>query len=189
MAEDFQIVGPDVRHARTAVDVQQHAADEGLMAVNVHGQLAAQDADLAGHHPRNVDDLKLLPTAGRAVGGAGDIGGQRLSAPRVERSRQRDLGEELNPRPIGIDPNRGPQFVDHPRPPDVVGNQHGAAALADDLDPLGALSAVRPAANPLVGDERVLGIAAGLGPGGRGSFEILPPRRLPAAAAPVAPAE
>ena len=100
-------------------------------------------------------------------------------APRVERARQRDLGKELNAGPIGVDPDRGPQFVDDPRPSDVVGNQHRAAALADDLQPFAALSAVRPAANPLVGDQRVLGVAAGFGPGGRRSFEVLPPRRLP----------
>ena len=98
---------------------------------------------------------------------------------RVERSRQRDLGKELNAGPIGKDPNRGPQLVDDPRPPDVVGNQHRAAALADHLEPFAALSAVRPAADPLVGDQRVLGVAAGFGPGGRWSFEVLPPRRLP----------
>ena len=102
-----------------------------------------------------------------------------FAASRVERSRQRDLGKELNAGPIGADPNRGPQFVDDPRPPDVVGNQHRAAALADDLEPFTALSAVRPAANPLVGHQRVLGVAAGFGPGGRWSFEVLPPRRLP----------
>ncbi len=98
---------------------------------------------------------------------------------RVERSRQRDLGIELDAGPIGADPNRGPQFVDDPRPPDVVGNQHHAAALADDLEPFTTLSAVRPAANPLMGDQRVLGVAAGFDPGGRWSFEVLPPRRLP----------
>ncbi len=178
VAQNFQIIGPDVGHACARVDVQQQAADVGLAAIDIPARLASQDADLASQHPRDVDDLQLLPAARVAVDGAGDRGDQRLSAAGVERPRQGDLSEELHTRPIGVDPDHGPQVVDDPRTSDVVCHQHAATALTDHLNPLATLSTVRPAANPLVGHDRVLGITAGVGPRGGGSLEILPPRRL-----------
>ena len=113
------------------------------------GQLApSQHVELAGEHARKVDDLKLLPTAGDSVSSAKHVGGQRPCGSRVRRSRQRDLGKKLNARTIGKDPQRGPQFVDHPRPADIVGHQHRAAALAYDLEPFAALvRCALPAAN------------------------------------------
>ena len=110
-----------------------------------------------GHHPRKVDNLKLLPTAGRGVRGAEDIGGQRLSGPRVERSRQRDLGKELNAGPIGVDPNRGPQFVDHPGPPDVVGNQHACCRLGRPPGAIRSLVRRAPRRGPVGGRPASIG--------------------------------
>ena len=129
VAGHIEIVDPDVGRARPAVDVQQHGIEVGFAIVHLRSKLHPQEVDLPGQQAGDLLDPQLLPAADVGVAAAGDDRRHGPARAGIDRSRQNDPGGQLHARPVRLDPHAGHQFVDDPRPADVVGEIDVRAAV------------------------------------------------------------
>jgi hypothetical protein len=97
---------------------------------------------------------------------------------RVFAAGQDHSGGKLDPRPVGLYPNRGEKIVDDPRMTRIVGNKHLAPVASGDAEPFAAVAGVGLAPDPLMKLHPKLGIPAHRPPTDVRPLEALVPGAL-----------
>ena len=109
----LELVGADFDAVRIARHDQHDRVEKRLVRIDRGAGRCPHHADLRGEQLRHIGHDQFLPMAGPVVRGPLHDRRGGCATLRIERSRQRDAGGELNIGPAGFDPQPYVQLIEH----------------------------------------------------------------------------